>query len=262
MVAAQTFPDLAPVVTGMLRQMEFKSLYDPRTGWLKGGYNAAKNDFAIYQSWGHWYYKFFASETRLLSFYLIARRLAPADHWTKLIRPVQEKGGSKFFVSGYEDAGLYTQYLAGLFLDERKTEMGRSQREYAAYQMKHAKDINAPVWGWSGCEGPKGIYLSHGELRDDVVAPYASALAALYFPHEAVANLRKLEELGARPEKEGFRDSFQWEAGIVAKNHLTANQAMAFLSLANLLHDGVVWKTFAADAVVKRGLAILNQDSR
>lgn len=259
LIVKTTFPTLASAADSILLKMELKDLYEARNGWLKGGYHVKTKNFAIFQSWGHWYYKYFASETRLLSFYLIARKRVPKKHWFLLVRPLQKKEGETFFVSGQEEGGLFTQYLTGLFLDERKNEMGRSQRSYARYQMKHAAKIGAPVWGWSSAGAPNGRYLTHGELRDEIVAPVASVLASIYFPKEAYENLKKLEALGGRSPQFGFRDSLNWKTGEVSKNYLTANQAMAFLSLANLLSDGIVWKSFQEDPIVQAGLKILSE---
>ncbi|MDP3919927.1 MAG: glucoamylase family protein [Candidatus Omnitrophota bacterium] len=262
------FPEIGPKIHELIQRMDFKDFYDARTGWLKGGYNVTTNNFAVYQPWGHWYYKYFASETRLLSFYLVARGLVPKTHWFSLIRPVQEIEGEKFFVSGMEEGGLYVQYLSGLFIDESKSAMGESQRSYVRSQIKHAVTIGAPVWGWSSCLTPQGRYLAYGELRDDIVAPYASAMAAIYFPKEAVKNLLKMEELGARPSQDlslgevayGFKDSLNWKTGDTAKHYLTPNQAMAFLSLANLLHDGIVWQSFREAPIIDRRIEILNTE--
>lgn len=262
-VAKTTFPQVAPAIDRMLLKMDFKSFYESRNGWLKGGYNVRTQNFAIYQSWGHWYYKYFAAETRLLSFYLVARKVVPKKHWYSLIRPIERKEGESYFVSGLQDGGLAPQYGTGLFLDERETEIGRSQKSMARAQMKYAKRIGAPVWGWSPAESPNGQYLVEGELRDEIVAPYASILASLYFPKQAYQNLRSLEKLGARQsikdssEGYGFRDSLNWKSGAVARNSLTLSQGMVFLALANLLYDGIVWKSFGEDPVVKQGFAIL-----
>jgi len=262
-VAKTTFPEIASRIYGIILKMEFKSLYDAKNGWLKGGYNVKMQNFAVYQPWGHWYYKYFASETRLLSFYLIARKTVARKHWFSLIRPIVRKQGEKFLASGPEEGGLFTQYMTGLFLDERETEMGRSQRGYARYQMKRAKKIKAPVWGWSAAEAPNGRYLVEGELRDEIVSPYASILASIYFPKQVYQNLKKLEEMGARPPVKGssrgygFLDSIDWKTKAVARNHLTPSQGMTFLSLANLLYDGIVWESFREDPVVEQGFEIL-----
>ncbi len=261
-VAKNTFPELAEKIEAFLKGMAFKDLYDKNNGWLKGGYDMTLNNFAVYQPWGKWYYKFFASETRFLSFYGIARGAFPAAHWQALVRTTWQKGKYKLLASGYEEGGLFTYYAATLFLDERSGEMAEYQKNYTLAQLEYAKKTGAPVWGWSSCLTPKGRYLGFGELRDDIVAPYASVLAAIYFPVEVYNNLKTLEELGARKPfllegKQffwGFRDSLDWDSGTVANDALTMDQAMIFLSLANLMHEGVVWKTFEVDSDIQTGL--------
>lgn len=261
-LAKRVFPEMAGSVEAMLAGMAFKDLYDARTGWLKGGYNTHLKTFAVFQPWGRWYYKFFASETRLLSFYAIARGAIPLEHWNALLRTTWQKGPYTILSSGYEEGGLFTHYAAGLFLDERRTTMGEHQQRYALAQMKYAEKIGAPVWGWSSCETPGGTYLGYGELRDDIVTPHASILAAIYFPKRVYRNLRELDKRGVRKpfmwqgqkSSWGFRDSVNWRTGKVAKNTLTMNQAMIFLSLANRTRNGVVWKTFRKDPHVRKGL--------
>lgn len=263
-----SFPQIGPLIDRILQRMELKNLYDASTGWLKGGYDVKKKSFAVFQAWGHWYYKYFASETRLLSFYLIARGLVPRDHWFKLIRPKTGENDSEYFVSGMEDGGLYVPMLTSLFLDERKSEMGRSEVNQIREQIKHAEEIGAPVWGWSSSMTPQGRYLGYGELRDDIVAPYASMLAAIYMPRESVKNLQALERLGARPGTGpsmdyvpmGFRDSVRWESGDIARHYLTPNQAMGFLAIANVLFDGIVWESFAEAPTIERKLKVLGKE--
>ncbi len=199
-LALSVFPDeMRQPIGGLLRGMRFKNLYDPKSGWLKGGYDAAAKNFAVSQPWGNWYNKFFASEARLISFYMIARGFAPEKHWDAMIRPIQQKDGVWFFVPGYEDGGAYMPYLAGLFIDERETMMGFSQQNYTQSQMTHAANIGAPVWGWSASLDTRGNYVGYGLLRDEIVAPYASILAIEHFPNQVIANLKTLEKMGARP---------------------------------------------------------------
>ncbi|MDA9101401.1 hypothetical protein N9K06_01850, partial [Omnitrophica bacterium] len=264
-VTKNILPELEERIGALLSKMKFRDLYDPKTGWLKGGYNIKHDNFAFYQPWGHWYYKYFASGARLLSFYGIAKGQIPKKHWTSLIRPVRQQGEEKIFATGYEEPGLEIQFLTSLFLDERFTEMGISERNYIRYQIEHAAQIKSPVWGWASCQTKHNRYLTFGELRDAVVAPYASILAAIYFPTEAYENLQILEKLGARPFHEGrrhqgrfgFRDSVNWETKEVVNTYLTPSQGMAFLALANVLHHGAVWQSFQSDATVEKGIETL-----
>lgn len=264
-VVKTTFPELTEIINGMLSEMQFKDLYEPKNGWLKGGYNIKNKNFAVQQPWGHWYYQYFASETRLLSFYMIARKIVPKDHWEDLVSPVQQKSGRRFYVSNCMEAGLASQYIPSLFLDERFTFMGESQVNYAIFQREEGERLDSPVWGWSSCEASNGDYLTIGELKDEVVSPHASILTAIYFPQDVFDNLQNLESLGARPQNSagnfGFKDSVNWQTGQVSQDYLTSNQGMIFLTLANLLYDGIVWESFEEDNVVREGLKILNMEN-
>lgn len=258
-VVKTTFPEAQTRVDKILRRMEFKALYDTSTGWLKGGYNLQTDNFAIEQPWGHWYYKYFASETRLLSFYMIAKNAAPKSHWQALLRTTERKENERYYVSGLQDGGILPQFSSSIFLDERTTTMSSSERAVVRQQRKHARRIRSPVWGWSPMENPAGHYLDAGEFRDEITAPYASMMAVIYFPKEVCRNLRELEKLGARQplinlENLGFRESIDWKSGEISKQFLTIHQAISFLSLANLLYDGVVWKAFGEDPVVQKAL--------
>ena len=260
-VSQNVFPEMSGEIRRLLGEMKFGDLYDGPSGWLKGGYNIPDQNFAVMQPWGHWYYKYFASEVRLLSFYGIARQSIPQRHWRSLVRRTEKREGEEILISGFDNVGLEIQYLAGLFLDERQTLMGKFQRNLARSQMKHAQKIHAPVWGWAAAQSPDRKYLVHGDLRDEVVAPYASILAAIYFPHEAYQNLKRLESFGLRPpgdpgtnQRFGFLDSVNWKTRRPSADFLTASHGMSFLALANLLYDGVVWRTFAEDPVVRKGI--------
>ena len=60
----------------------------------------------------------------------------------------------------------------------------------------------------------------------------------------------------------GFKDSLNWQTGETARQWFTPSQGMAFLSLANILFDGIVWKSFAADETVQNGLAEISGRSK
>ena len=261
-VTKAALPETSERIRRFLGPMRLRDLYDPKTGWFRGGYDMKTNNFSVFQPWGHWYYKHFASEVRLLSFYAIATGQVPAEHWKALLRPKIKIEGKKVMASGYEEAGLGVPYLTGLFLDERRKAVGESQKNYAKAQIKHGKRMKAPVWGWASSTTPAGRYLSYGEMRDEIVTPYASLLAALYFRKDAYGNLKKLETFPGMRGEYGFKDSLNWQTGETARQWFTPSQGMAFLSLANILFDGIVWKSFAADETVQNGLAEISGRSK
>ncbi|MBP9865417.1 MAG: DUF3131 domain-containing protein, partial [Candidatus Omnitrophica bacterium] len=220
-------------VGSYIRGLDFKDMYDAGTGWIKGGYDLKLQDFAVNQPFGPWHYKYLASESRLISYYLIARGFAPSSHWNSLIRTIQNGDGDWFMVPGLEDGGAYMPYMAGLYVDERDMLIGTSQKNYSHSSMTHAESIGAPVWGWSASLDTRGEYVPYGQLRDEIVAPYASMLAVNYFPKEVVSNLQALEKMGARPETEAKRTTDVWSA--------FADKRSVFAAPYAFIHKGAVF---------------------
>ncbi len=78
-----------------------------------------------------------------------------------------------------------------------------------------------------------------------MIAPYATALAALFAPHAATANLRELERLGARGEM-GFIEALDFtperqtgdSTRTIVNTFMAHHQGMTIVALANVLLDG------------------------
>ena len=260
LVVKGILPDLAGRIDKILTPMNWGDLYDPRRGWYKGGWRLDKKDFDIEQKGWQWYYSFLAADTRFGSVWGIGTGQVPLESWEELNRGRETKYGLSYFVPGWQGGGLFMAFVTGIFLDERQTEIGKSAADFAWAQITHADRMSSPVWGWSASESPDGkSYLGWGAISDNVVTPHASGLAAIYYPRHAVANLRQLEKRrvrapfkGGERSRCGFRDSFDWRANRVSETYLCLDQAMMFLSLANVLHDGVVWKAVGVDPHVQR----------
>lgn len=247
LVSAHEFPELENWIDKKLKRINLSNAYSSENGWLKGGYDVSKKNFSIYQSWGRWYYKYWGGPVRLLSYFGIRAGMFPSEHWERLVREPIGDAARPYLRTGLEESGLNALFLPTIFIDERKGDIATSQKNMIQAQMEQAQSLQAPVWGQAASLDSRGRYLAAGELQDLYVAPYASVLAALYFPEEAMANLKKLEELGARPEEGyGFRDSYDWQGDKVCPYYLTPSQGMSFLALMNLLHDGWVWQAFEA----------------
>jgi hypothetical protein len=259
------FPSLTPLTDAVLGPMNWGVMYETSNRLYRGGWRLDKNDFDIKQPWGNWYYGYLGADTRLGSFFGITRGQVPLEHWGALDRRTETRYGQNYFVPGWQGGGLFKQTVSGLFMDEREAPVGISAGNFAYAQILHAEKIRSPVWGWSAAESPAGEYLGWGAIKDEVVTPHASALAALFYPRKAAANLRKLEELGARrdynvngkPRPFGFRDSFNWKTGQAAPGYLMLDQTLLFLALADVLYDGMVWRYFERDPLVKKGRTLL-----
>ena len=83
-----------------------------------------------------------------------------------------------------------------------------------------------------------------------MVAPYATALAAMIEPEAAVRNFDRLSEAGARG-RYGFREALDYtprrlpEGASVAivKSYMAHHQGMALVALGNVLNDRRRWSS-------------------
>lgn len=257
LVAAHGFDSLECRFRQLVNDMQWEVFYDPEAGLLRGGYDLAKNVFP-----SNWYVDLLASDARSAAFLAVALGGVPLDAWLNLKRDLKERFHVNFYGPGREGGGLFMQYLPGIFLPEQGTCLGRSAANLAYADIIHARQIGAPVWGWSSCCDPQGGYLGWGSLRDEVVSPHASVLAIEDFAREVLGNLLRLRQMKADREWTegtnsfcfGFRDSINWETGEVADRYLILDQCMLFLALANYLDRDLIRRYLLAEPRIARTL--------
>ncbi len=218
------------------------------------------------------HYDLLASEARVASLVAIAKGEAPQEHWFRMGRPHAATTGSRRVLLSW--SGSMFEYLMPLLvtktfehtlLDETYASAVRRQIAYGAE--------NGVPWGVSESAynvmdlgmtyqyrafGVPGLGLKAGLGEDLVIAPYASALAAMLVPHEAAANLRALERLGALGTY-GFYDAVDCTPGhlppgrksAVVKTFMAHHEGMTLVALDNVLNDSPMQRRFHADLRVK-----------
>jgi len=262
-VARQYFPELRKDADRLLADLDFNLLYDKQKKFLYHGYNTKSHVYT------QWHYDLLGSESRLAYLVGIAVGGLPPQSWNLQVKNLEYRYGIEYLKPGWQGGGMFLGFMAGLFINEQGTLPGLSAGNLAKAQMIHMKNINSGVWGWSASNSPLYGYLGFENIRDDVVAPYASVLAVSLFPGEVIANLRKLEELGVRPRQLedgiyhnfGFRDAYDIKTSMVTDNYLMLDQSMLFLSLTNFLTDGFVNGLFESYPPVKNALSEINKYS-
>ena len=201
-------------------RMGFRFLYDPQRRILSIGFRLA--DAEGPGRLDHSYYDLLASEARLASFIAIARGELPETHWFHLGRLVTSVSGMPTLLSWSGTAFEYLMPLLvmksypGTLLDQSCRMAVRRQAEYAA-------ERGVP-WGISECAynltdrhgnyqykafGVPGLGLKRGLADELVVAPYATALAAMVEPQLAARNLRRLSDDG-RAGAYGFYEAIDY----------------------------------------------------
>ncbi len=266
--------------------MSFRFLYDPERRILSVGYRLADADGPGRLDPA--YYDLLASEARLASFIAIARGDVPESHWFHLGRLVTSVHGYPTLLSW---GGTQFEYLMPLLLMRTypDTLLDRSCRMALARQREYASRRRVP-WGISECAhnavdrednyqykafGVPGLGLRRGLGDELVVAPYATALAAMLDPSAAASNLRRLSGEGLRgpfgyfeaidytaprtdeperPEREGGRPR-----GVVVQAYMAHHQGMTLVSLANALLGQRMVERFHANPRVRATEMLLQE---
>jgi cyclic beta-1,2-glucan glucanotransferase len=255
------------------QEMDFKFLYDESRSLFAIGYQAGS------PSLDGSYYDLLASEARLASFIAVAKNDVPVDHWFRLGRTLTRAAGEMALVSWsgsmfeYLMPGLVMRSFPYTVLDQ--TCQGAVQRHIA-----YGAERGVP-WGVSESAfnlrdryhtyqyrafGVPDLALKRGLGRDLVIAPYASALAAMVEPQRAIANLGALEKRGALGPY-GFRDALDYTRpapgrhfGMV-QTYMAHHVGMSLIALTNALTAQVWQRRFHADPMVRSAELLLHEQA-
>ncbi len=258
LVIAHTTQELADA-------MQFGFLFDPSRKIFSIGYRVTDGTLDASA------YDLLASEARLASFIAIAKGDVPVSHWFHLGRPMTPVGVGSALVSW---SGSMFEYLmpalvmhspSGSLLEETYRLVVRRHMTYGAEHdvpwgisesAYNVRDLDL-TYQYSNF-GVPGLGLERGLGEDMVVAPYATALAAMVDPGAATRNLAALVAAGARGPF-GFYEALDYtrsrlpEGTSVAtvQAYMAHHQGMTVVALANVLHDGVMRARFHAEPIVQ-----------
>jgi cyclic beta-1,2-glucan synthetase len=252
-------------------EMDFTFLYDERRKLFSIGYQTSASSF------DNSYYDLLASEARLASFIAIAKGDVPVEHWFHLGRSLTSDRGIRALASWsgsmfeYLMPVLVTQSYPFTLLDqtyhgavrrqilygvERKTPWGVSESAY------NVRDRNQ-VYQYRGF-GVPDLALKRGLNKDLVIAPYATVLAMLIEPRQAIRNLAVLEGEGALGPY-GFRDAIDYtrpapdSTRAVVGTYMAHHIGMSLVALTNALQRQVWQRRFHADPLVRSNELVLQE---
>ncbi|HEX9183236.1 MAG TPA: glucoamylase family protein, partial [Burkholderiales bacterium] len=264
---------LEATARAMANAMEFGFLLDPERKLLSIGYRVAEG------SLDPSCYDMLASEARLASFVAIAKGDVASRHWFRLGRAVTPSGGGAALISW---SGSMFEYLmpslvmrapAGSLIEQTSRLVVRRQIAYGA-------ELGVP-WGVSESAynvrdleftyqysnfGVPGLGLKRGLGENAVVAPYATALAAMVDPGAAVRNFARLAARGARG-RYGFYEALDYTPTrlpegkdvAIVRAYMAHHQGMTVVALANVLHDGAMRARFHAEPIVRATELLLQE---
>jgi cyclic beta-1,2-glucan synthetase len=264
---------IAQAARGMALAMEFGFLRNTERKLLSIGFLATEGTLDANC------YDLLASEARLACFFAIAKGDMPAREWFRLGRAVTPMAGGAVLVSW---SGSMFEYLMpslvmrapdGSLLEDTSELVVRCQIGFGG-------DHDVP-WGVSESAynvrdveytyqysnfGIPGLGLKRGLDADMVIAPYATALAAMVDPAAAVRNMVRLAAVGGRG-RYGFYEALDYTPGRVPAGKTVAivrafmahHQGMTILSIADAVLDGLMRARFHAEPIIQATELLLQE---
>jgi cyclic beta-1,2-glucan synthetase len=257
----------------MAEAMEFGFLFDGTRRLLSIGYIVTEDRLDPNC------YDLLASEARLASFMAIAAGDIPAKHWFRLGREVTPVGRGAALVSW---SGSMFEYLMPSLVMRAPfgSLLERTNRLVVRRQIQYAAERGVP-WGISESAynardkeltyqysnfGVPGLGFKRGLSENVVIAPYATGLAAMVDPAQAVANFERLAMLGACC-RFGFYEAVDFTpsrlpAGapqVIVRAYMAHHQGMTIVAIANALLNGVMRSRFHADPKIQATELLLQE---
>ena len=246
-------------------QADFRFLYNEKRHLFHIGYRVAERQL------DSGFYDLLASESRLTSIIAIAKGDAPVRHWASL--------GRLFFAVGRHvglrswTGSMFEYLMPRLLMDEPHGSALREASVTALLEQMAFANTQGLPWGVSESAyaardhtlafqyAPQGVprlALRRTPADELVVAPYATALAAMVSPQRAAQNFRMLEALGARSEL-GFMDALDFsparkpadKAYAPVETYMAHHQGMTLVALANVLLEGCAQRWGMAAAAMQ-----------
>ena len=254
-------------------EMEFGFLYDPSQKLFSIGYRLSDGRLDT------GYYDLLASEARLTSFLAIARGEVPPSHWFHLGRPLTPVARDSALISW--SGSMFEYLMPDLVLDVPTGSLLEVTARLVVWrQIQYGAEHDVP-WGvsesaYNGRDanlnyqytnfGVSGLGLRRGLSEDLVIAPYATALAAMVNPSAASRNLRALARVGAAG-RYGFYESIDYTrsrlpenaTSAVVKAYMAHHQGMTLVALANVLTGWKARLRFHADPRVQATELLLQE---
>lgn len=257
----------------LIENMKFLPLFDSKRKLFSIGYNEEEEQLTKS------YYDLLASEARQASFIAIARGEIQKEHWFMLNRTLTSVASYRGLLSW---TGTMFEYLMPLLImkDYNNTLLNETYRFVIRCQTDYGRKRRVP-WGVSESGyyafdfrlnyqykafGIPALGLKRGLINDTVIAPYATILALLISPHEAIKNIKYLKNEGM-DSPYGFYEAIDYTPerinkgtkSSIVRSFMVHHQGMSFLALNNIINGRIMQERFHRDPVVKSAEILLQE---
>lgn len=264
---------LTDVIDSIIKNMDFKLLYNKERGLFAIGYNLEEN------SSGNSYYDLMASEARATSFITIARGEVPKEHWYNLNRAITNTFGYKALASW---SGTMFEYFMPyqIMKSYKNTIWDLTYSSVIDAQIYYGREKNTP-WGISESAyyefdlnknyqykafGVPGIGLKRGLENELVISPYSSIMTLPYSCKKSISNLKKIKEIGAYG-RYGFIESIDYTKDYLSDGSskeyvncfMVHHLGMSFMALDNALNNKILQERFHSIPEIKAAELLLKE---
>ncbi|WP_370655528.1 GH36-type glycosyl hydrolase domain-containing protein [Candidatus Binatus sp.] len=257
----------------MFDAMKFDFLFDPARQLLSIGYRVT--DGILDPNC----YDLLASEARLASFVAIAKGDVPVRHWFRLGRGLTPvvRGSALISWSGsmfeYLMPSLVMRAPLGSLLEQTNRLVVRRQIKYGAElgmpwgvseSAFNARDLEL-TYQYSNF-GVPGLGLKRGLSENAVIAPYATALAAMVDAEAAVLNFARLLLAGGLG-RFGWYEALDYtpsrvpegETVAIVRAYMAHHQGMTLVAIADALLDGAMRARFHSEPIIQATELLLQE---
>ncbi|MGO4332586.1 glucoamylase family protein [Cupriavidus sp. 2TAF22] len=264
---------LAAEAREMALAMDFGFLFDRERKLLSIGYSQEDNRLDVSC------YDLLASEARLASLFAIAKGDVDTRHWFHLGRTATPLGNGSALISW---SGSMFEYLmpslvmrapGGSLLEQTNRLVVERQQVYGrllgvpwgvSESAYNARDMEF-TYQYSNF-GVPGLGLKRGLSDNVVIAPYATALAAMVDPQAAQRNYVRLAGMGAKG-RYGFYEAVDFtrsrlpedEEFAIIRSYMAHHQGMTIVAIANTLHAGQMRERFHREPMIQATELLLQE---
>jgi cyclic beta-1,2-glucan synthetase len=254
-------------------EMDFSFLFDESRKLFSIGFRATDSNLDPNC------YDLLASEARLTSFIAIAKGDVPSSHWFHLGRSLTPVGRGSALISW---SGSMFEYLmpALVMRSPEDSLLSQTYAQIVFRQIEYGAERGVP-WGISESAynardidftyqyssfGVPGLGLKRGLSQDLVIAPYATALAAMIDPSAAAQNFARLAKAGALGSY-GFYEALDYTSSrlpegedvAVVRAFMAHHQGMSLVAIADTLKDGAMRTRFHAEPIIQATELLLQE---
>lgn len=243
-------------IQSLIDNTDLSVLYNSKRKLFHLGYDLEKNELSTI------YYDMLMSEARMTSYFAVAKRIAPKNHWGALSRTLTKHNG---YTGPISWTGTMFEYLMPhLLLPVYEDSMAAEALRFVIYcQKKRARSRKVP-WGISEsgfysfdadlnyqyeANGVQLLALKRGMDNNLVISPYSTFLALPFDRIQSMNNLRRLDQMGIYGsfgfyEAADFTYSRTGGKMAIVKSFMAHHIGMSIVSANNAINDGIMQERF------------------